>query len=84
MDGAIESSIRVANEVLYSLYGNDPTIKVNFEKTYYHQKRLIQDINARNSRRQYRISFAFLSKALVYVTLMAIFGYVLLSYLGIF
>lgn len=38
MDGAVESGERVANEVLYTLYPNDRSILVEYEKTYYHQK----------------------------------------------
>lgn len=38
MDGAVESGERVANEILYKLFSEDESIKIDFEKTYYYQK----------------------------------------------
>ncbi|CAF1040430.1 unnamed protein product [Brachionus calyciflorus] len=51
MDGAVESGERVANEVLYALYRHDPTIKIDYEKTYYHHKELIQKMNELDAKR---------------------------------
>jgi hypothetical protein len=45
MDGAVESGDRVANEVLYTLYKNDPSVRVDYEKTFYFQKELIKKMN---------------------------------------
>jgi monoamine oxidase len=45
MDGAVESGERVANEVLYTLYKNDPSVRVDYEKTFYFQKELIKKMN---------------------------------------
>ena len=43
MDGAIESGERVAHEVLYTMYGaSNKSIQVDYKKTYYHQRDLIQ------------------------------------------
>jgi hypothetical protein len=38
MDGAIESGERVANEVLYAMYGKNATIQIDYEKTFYAQR----------------------------------------------
>jgi monoamine oxidase len=37
MDGAVESGIRAANEVIYSVYRDEPGIACDYEKTYYYQ-----------------------------------------------
>ena len=38
MDGAVESGERAANEILYDMFKDDESVKVDFEKTYYYQK----------------------------------------------
>ncbi len=41
MDGAAESGERAANEVLYQFFKiSDSTMKIDYDKTYYHQKSL--------------------------------------------
>lgn len=53
MDGAVQSGERVANEVLYSMYANtekSKTIKIDYEKTFYHQKDLINAIEEKQAK----------------------------------
>lgn len=45
MDGAAESGERAANEVLYKLFPNDSSIKIDFEKTYYYQNKQVNITN---------------------------------------
>ena len=52
MDGAIESGERVANEILYKLYGNDNLkrkIRIDYEKTFYHHQEIMNSIDAKNN-----------------------------------
>ena len=51
MDGAIESGERVANEILYKLYGNENSkrkIRIDYEKTFYHHQEIMNSIDAKN------------------------------------
>jgi monoamine oxidase len=42
MDGAVQSGERCANEVLYKLFKvSNSEIRIDYEKTYYHQKNMI-------------------------------------------
>jgi hypothetical protein len=52
MDGAVESGERVAHEVMYNLYRNDPTVKINYEKTYYYHKELTQKLDEEDFKKQ--------------------------------
>lgn len=41
MDGAVESGERVANEILYKMFGDsDKSVPVDYEKTFYYQENL--------------------------------------------
>ena len=75
LDGAIESGERVANEVLYSLFHSDltSTIKIDYEKTYYHHRDQIREIVARQETKtkRYEKLQTFVKSLLKYSTLIA-------------
>ncbi len=75
MDGAIESGERAANEVLYSLFGNFTSIKIDYEKTFYFQKRYIDKIERQNKSNGLRVSLSMLAKFLVFFTVIGVFSY---------
>ena len=75
MDGAIESGERAANEVIYSLYGNFTSIKIDYEKTFYFQKHYIESVKKRNNSNRLRISLSMLAKFFVYFTVFGVFSY---------
>ena len=55
MDGAIESGERVANEILYKLYGQDESkknkIKIDYEKTFYYHQDMMNAIDEKNKKK---------------------------------
>ena len=58
MDGAVQSGERVANEVLYSMYANtekSKTIQIDYEKTFYHQRDLINAIEAKQAQEKMQL-----------------------------
>ena len=60
MDGAIESGERVANEILYVLYANTDkaqSIKIDYEKTFYHQREFINAVEANQAKQLVKANF---------------------------
>ena len=82
MDGAIESGQRAANEVLYTLFGENRDVPIDFNKTYYHQKVKIEDIMQKNNKLRRSGGFvSALTRMIPYVIVIAIIIYILKLFL---
>ncbi len=74
MDGAVESGYRVANEILYDLSKNDPSIKADYEKTYYHQRKEIERTKIeRIENKKKNLKVRGLENTLVYFIIISLF-----------
>jgi hypothetical protein len=85
MDGAIESGERVANEIIYTLFKDDKSVKCDYEKTYYAHKEQIEEMKRLDEKRLARSRLLcnlskFLVKSAVLVGLSAVFYSRLVSY----
>ena len=69
MDGAVESGERAANEILYTLYPNDRSIFVEYEKTYYHQRDEEKKIALLEAKSQMSCSLTCLANGFVIISL---------------
>ena len=52
MDGAIESGERVANEIMYDMFGKSEKgkmLQIDYEKTFYFHREIINAIDKKNS-----------------------------------
>ena len=65
MDGAAESGERAANEVLYTMFKNDDTVQVDYQKTYYYQSAVSKNIKAADVNSKKFLSFSNLAKLAV-------------------
>ncbi len=80
MDGAIESGERAANELLYSIHGDFSSIKIDYEKTFYYQKKQIETINNKNNMRGFKLSISLMAKYFVFMISLSFGVYVFYSY----
>lgn len=51
MDGAVESGIRAANEVIYSAYKDEPGVTYDYEKTYFYHDEITRKVVNDNRKR---------------------------------
>lgn len=82
MDGAVQSGERVANEVLYSMFANNESIrsriKIDYEKTYYYQREQIEKLDKADKIKVKRLECVkFYSKILMRSFLYLGFGYLI-------
>jgi hypothetical protein len=83
MDGAIESGERAANEVLYSLFDLDNDVRIDYDKTYYAHKELIEKMSNYNIKNGFNISLTTLSKYFIcFLLLMVLAIYLHLTFLA--
>jgi hypothetical protein len=83
MDGAIQSGERAANEILFAMLGNFSKCNIDYEKTFYFQKKQIEDMMKKNNQRRFKLSLTLVSKYIIYIVLILFSFYFILNYFQI-
>ena len=83
MDGAIQSGERAANEVLFAMLGNFSKCNIDYEKTFYFQKKQIEDMTKKNNQRRFKLSLTLVAKYIIYISVILLAFYFVLIYFQI-